>query len=284
MKVSRLAFIAVAALSAIGCSRDDGALEPTTIPPLAFVRYINALPDTLSTTIRFIDQVEYSPQTFVNVPYRGLGLGNYQGTQAGTRQFRVFTYHVTGTSGGVASVAGNTTILADVTQNFEAGKYYTVLFTGYTRTGSTPAANLQIIVDDVPTPGTSIAVRAINAAAGLGSIDMYLTPRDTSTITGAPTFAGLAYGAASAYATRAPGAFAARVTAAGSTTPLMSANAPAGVAGTTAADPIAGATIPGSVITAIAFARSVSGSMATNSANPTVLFFNDRQPPRTTNQ
>lgn len=282
MKVSRLAFIAVAALSAIGCSRDDGALEPTTIPPLAYVRYINALPDTLSTTIRFIDQVEYSPQTFVNVPYRGLGLGNYQGTQAGTRKFRVFTFHVTGASGGVASVAGNTTILADVTQNFEAGKYYTVIFTGFTRAGSSPAAELKIIADDVPTPGSSIAVRAINAAAGMGSIDMYLTPTTTSAISGAPAFAGLAFGTASAYSTRTPGAFAARVTAAGSTTPLMSAAAPAGVAGTTAADPISGATIPGSVITAVAFAPSVSGSRATNSANPTVLYFNDRQPPRTT--
>jgi hypothetical protein len=276
MKVSRIAVLAVAALAAIGCSDEDGSLQPTTLPPLAYVRYINALPDTLSTTVRFIDQVEYSPQTFVNVPYRGLGQGNYQGTQAGSRQFRIFTFQSN------ASVAGNTTMLADVTQNFEAGKYYTVIYTGYARAGSSPGAQVQILEDAVPTPGSSIALRAIHAAAGVGTVDIYLTPTSTSAITGAPAIPGLAFGAASAYATLSPGAFAARVTESGSTTPIISATAPAGIAGTTAADPIAGATIPGSVITAVAFNRSVAGSSATNSANPTVLFFNDRQPPRTT--
>ena len=275
MRLSQLALVAVAALTTVACQSDDGALAPTEIPPLAFVRYINALPDTLRTTVRFIDQVEFSPQTWAGVPFRGLGGGNYQGAQAGNRTFKVFTFS------SDASNAGNTAVLGEQSFNFEAGKYYTVLHSGFARAGGSPANQIRIIVDDVPTPGTSIAVRALHAGAGIGNVDIYLTATATSPISGAPTIAGLAYGTASPYRTVAPGAFAAQVTAAGSTTPLISALAPAGVAGSPTIDPRGGSTIPGSVITAVAFPRSVAGSPASASTSPTVLFFIDRQPPRT---
>ncbi len=276
MRLSRFGLIALAGLSTIACQTDDGSLTPTEIPPLAFVRYINALPDTLATTVRFMDQVEFSPMTWVGVPYRGLGVGNYQGAQAGNRVFKVFNFSADG------STAGNTAVLGEATHNFEAGKYYTVLHAGFARPGGNPANTIRIIEDAVPTPGAQIAVRGLHAAAGIGNVDIYLTPTATSPISGSPAIPGLAFGQASAYTTLAPAAFAVRVTESGSTTPLMSAAAPAGVVGTTSADPIGGATIPGSVITAVAFARSVAGSSATASANPTVLFFIDRQPPRTT--
>lgn len=278
MKFSRFGLIAVASLATIACQTDDGALTPTEIPPLAFVRYINALPDTLATTIRFTDQVEFSPMTWTNVPFRGLGAGNYQGTQAGSRAFTVFTYRF---ANNIADGPGNTTVLGSTTHNFEAGKYYTVIFSGFARAGGAPAKEIRIMEDVVPTPGAQIAVRAMHAGSGIGGVDVYLTPTTTTAISGAPAIPGLAFGAVSAYATRAPGAFAVRLTAAGSTTPLVSAGAPAGTAGTSTADPIGGAAIPGSVITAVAFPSSVSGSPAAASANPTVLFFIDRHPPRT---
>jgi hypothetical protein len=274
MRLSRFGLI-LASLATVACQGDDGALQPTEIPPLAFVRYINALPDTLPTTVRFTDQVEFSPMTWVGVPYRGLGVGNYQGTQAGNRTFRVFSFQSNG------STAGNTAVLGESSHNFEAGKYYTVLHAGFARPGGSPANQLVIIEDAVPTPGAQIAVRGLHAGSGIGNVDIYLTPTTTSAISGAPAISGLAFGSASAYATAAPGAFAVRVTAAGSTTPLISSAAPAGIAGTSTANPIGGATVPGSVITAVAFAPSVSGSSATSSANPTVLFFVDRHPPRT---
>ncbi len=277
MKFTRFTLLAVAALTAAACQTDDGALTPTEIPPLAFVRYINALPDTLSTTVRFVDQVEFSPQTFVAVPFRGLGGGNYQGTQAGSRSFKVFTYQVIGP---LAPAAGNTVELADVTHTFEAGKYYTVLFSGFARGGS-PARELLIFEDEVPQPTTDIAVRAMHAAAGTGNVDVYLTPTTTTAPSGAPAVSGLAFGSASAYASRPVGAFAVRVTAAGSTAPLITGAAPAGLTGTTSVDPTGGALIPGSVITAVVFPSSVAGSPAAASANPSVLFFVDRQPART---
>ena len=276
MRLSRFGLIAAAALASVACQSDDGSLKPTELPPLAFVRYINALPDTLATTVRFIDQVEFSPMTWAGVPFRGLGGGNYQGTQAGSRTFRVFTFQAN------ASTTGNTAQLGDLTHNFEAGKYYTVIFTGFARNGGSPARGIQVIEDVIPTPGAQIAVRALHAGAGIGNVDVYLTPTTTSPITGSPAITGLAFNNASSYATLAPGAFAVRVTASGSTTPVISAAAPNGTAGTTSADPIGGAAQAGSVITAVAFPASVAGSPAQASANPSVLFFIDRHPPRTT--
>lgn len=276
MKLSRFGLIALAALATIGCQTDDGSLKPTEIPPLAYVRYINALPDTQNTTVRFTDQVEFSPMSWINVPFRGLGQGNYQGTQAGNRSFRVFNYDGTG------STAGNTSVLGELSFNFEAGKYYTVLHVGFARPGGSPANQFKVIEDVLPTPGSQIALRVIHAGSGIGNVDVFLTPTTTSDITGAPAVSGLAFGAATPYITRATGAFAARVTAAGSTTPVISSAAPAGTAGTTSVDPLGGASIAGSVISAIAFPASVTGSRAAASAAPTVLYFIDRQPPRTT--
>jgi hypothetical protein len=279
MRFSKVSFFALAAMALTACQTEDGKLAPTEIPPLAFVRYINALPDTLATSVRFIDQVEFSPQTWVAVPFRGLGGGNYQGTQAGNRSFRIFTYQIVANT--LAPAAGNTVVLGEATHRFEAGKYYTVIISGFARAGASPQKSVRIIEDPLPTPGANIAVRAMHAGAGIGNVDIYITPTTTSAITGTPAIAGLAFGGASAYASLAPAAFAVRVTAAGSTTPLISAAAPAGTAGTSTVNPIGGATQAGSVITAVAFPSSVAGSPAAASANPTVLFFIDRHPPRT---
>ena len=266
--------VAVLAIAAVGCSTDDGQPTATTKPPLAYVRYINALPDTQNTTVRFIDYIEYTPQTFTNVAYRGVGQGLYQGLKAGSRQLRIFNADAVD-----FSTAGNTAVLGDLTQNFEAGKYYTILFTGYARTGSKA---IKVIEDVIPSPGSNIAIRVLNANTGLGSIDAYKTAAVGTEITGSPAFAGVAAQAYSSYVTVAPGAFAIRATAAGSTTAVASGAAQAGTAGTTSADPIGGATVAGTVFTAMVFPASVTGSKAAASASPSVVYVVDKQPPRTT--
>lgn len=262
----------------VGCSEPNDGPTLQNLPPLAFVRYINAVPDTLNTTVRFIDQVEYSPMTFVNVAFRGLGQGNYQPTQAGARKFRVFTFS------GDVSVAGNSTILVDTTITFEAGKYYTLLHLGYARAGSAPKQRIVSITDALPTQGTSIAVRAIHAGLGIGNVDIYATPTATSAISGTPLFGNVAFQAVSPYATVAPASFAAQVTAAGSTTALISAAAPNGTAGSASVDPLGGATIAGSIITAIAFPATPTtpASAGARFTAPGVVYFVDKQPPRTT--
>jgi hypothetical protein len=288
MRLSRFAILGAAVLGAIGCR--DNSNNPVTpnIPDLAYIRYINAVPDTLNTSFKFIDQVQFVPLTFTNVAYRNEGLGNYQGVRLDAHKIRVFTADFS-----TFSTAGNTAILVDTTLTFEKGKYYTILHTGYARAGVLPHQKLQVIEDVLPTPGTSTAIRFINTGLNLGSMDFYTLATATTAITGAPAVSALAAQAISPYVTRAPSAFATVNTAVGGTTALFTGTvAPAGVAGNPAVpaslgvtalpavDPIAGSTVAGSVITAIAFPPSVAGSLAAASTKPTVVYFLDKQPPR----
>lgn len=281
MRLSRFVLLGVAVSAMVGCSEPSDAPTTPNTPPLAFVRYINAVPDTLNTTVRFIDQVEYSPISWANVPFRGLGQGNYQPTAAGARKFRVFTADAVN-----YSTAGNTTILVDTTITFEAGKYYTLLHLGYARAGATPRQRIVAINDVFPAQAANISFRAIHAGLNVGNVDIYATPTVTDAIAGAPLLANVALNTVSAYLSRATGAFATRVTAAGSTTPVISAAAPAGTAGSVSVDPLGGVTVSGSIITAIAFPASpqlpAAPSAGAKFAAPGVSYFVDRQPPRTT--
>lgn len=276
MRLTRLAMLTLGAALTAACSEPSN--DPTTpdVPPLAFVRYINAVPDTLNTTVRFTDQVQWSPMTFVNVPFRGLGQGNYQPTQAGSRKFRVFTTDATN-----FSTAGNTVILVDTTLTFEAGKYYTLLHMGYARAGSTPRQRIVAINDVHPNPGAQVAVRAIHAALGVGAVDIYATATATSPISGTPLFRNVATEAVSPYANVNAAAFATQIAAAGGTTALVAAAAPAGTAGTTQLNPIAGATIAGSVLSAVAFPASPANSAGARFSTPGIVYFIDKNPPPT---
>ena len=60
MRMSRIALVGALLLGAAACQTDDGSAVGSSIPPLAFVRYINAVPDTNNLTVRFIDQLEFT--------------------------------------------------------------------------------------------------------------------------------------------------------------------------------------------------------------------------------
>lgn len=293
MRLSHLAVVGTLAAGLVGCRDDSADAITPTIPPVAYVRYINAVPDTLNTLVRWIDQLDYVPQTFANVPYRGLGQGNYQGVDVRAKRIRIFTTDIS-----TYSAATNTVVLVDTSITFEAGKYYTMLHTGFARAGATPKQGLKIIEDVFPTVGSNVAVRYMNAGNGLGTLDLY-TPAAVvaagGAVTGTAAVTGLAAGALSPYTIRTPGAFAATATATGTTTSLFSTLAPAGVAGNpfapaangiaaiAAVDPISGSTVAGSVMTAIAFPATPAnkpGPAATVFAAPAVVYFLDKQPPR----
>jgi len=139
MRITRLGLLGALVLGVTGCQEKEFGPFTTEVPPLAFVRYINALPDTNNTTVRFVDQLEFTPMTFLNVPFRGLAQGNYQGLEAGARRFKVFTYDPNLASS--ANGLGATTVqLADTTFTFLAGKYYTVLHMGCYRSPCRRAA------------------------------------------------------------------------------------------------------------------------------------------------
>jgi len=279
MRLFKIAPLALAAVAFAACSEPSD--DPTTpnVPPLAYVRYINAVPDTLNTTVRFIDQVQYSPMTFANVPFRGLGQGNYQPAAAGARKFRVFTADILG-----FSVAGNTTVLVDTTITFEAGKYYTLLHSGFARAGASPRQRIVVLNDVFPTvTNANIALRAIHQAFGVGAVDLHAAPSATATLSTATRLVpNFAEAAVSPYVTAAVGPLAAAVTAPGAFTALVAAAAPAGTPGTTAVDPVGGSTIGGSIITAIAFPASPANSAGARFAAPGIVYYLDKQPPRTT--
>jgi len=277
MRISKFPLLAVVlALGAVGCKTDNGALTASTTPPLAYVRYVNALPDTMNTTVRWVDFIEFTPQTFVNVAYRAFGQGMYQGLKPGSRHFKIFNSDIVN-----YSVAGNTAVLTDQTLSFEAGKYYTILFTGYARGGG---QKVVVFEDVIAAPGSNVALRVLNANTGLGAVDVYKLAAAGDAVTGSPTIAAVAEQKYSSYATFAPGAFALRVANAANPTGLGTTGtaAPTGTAGTTSADPIGGATVAGTVMTAMVFPASVTGSTALASTTPSIVFIVDKQPPRTT--
>jgi hypothetical protein len=274
MRVSRIGLALVGALVAVGCSKDDGPFLAPQVP-LAYTRFINAIPDTGAVDFRFVDLVEYSPFA-VQLAYRGFT--PYQGTAPGARNLKIFT-NPGGTNTQIPHVTG---VILDQTPTFEANKYYTIVAVGFARTTGTPRVQLQVYEDVHPDAGSNVAFRVVNVASGLGSLNVGVTAASADAIP-APTFSNLAYLGASAYATRSTGNAWFRVQETSAATEIVSGNgrqAPVGVAG----DPlnnlttIGGSSQAGSVVTAWVFPRSVSGSTAPNVTAPSIIFTVDRHP------
>lgn len=280
MKVQRLALLA-AALGAVSACDDGSDVIVNTPGPLAYVRYVHAMPDTGTVDVRVVDQV-VNLNCF-NVPYRSVC--PYQGVPAGSRHFKVF----------VASSAGNinvvTTAILDTTITLMENTYYTVVHSGFARTSQTPAQRFCVITDD---PGTVAAgrfkVRTMVAAAGFtANQDVHLS-KATNAATGPAPAAGSApiYSAANvtgAAACPVPtvwfetdtvpssttngGAATLYAYNAGTATPatanvtvtLLSGAPAAGVA-----TAVAGSRISGSALTAFLFPAGVAGSQAAGAA------------------
>ena len=274
MRFQRLIFAVIAVCGDSACAKDMTGV--TTIPPLAYVRYINAVSDTFNMDFRAVDQVAYS-QSFLNTAFRGLGSGNYQGYQAGSRHIRIFL--------DPNPPNTSTAIMVDTTVSFTAGTYYTLLHIGSARAGAAVKQKLWIITDALPTQtAATVAYRIINAAPVQGAVDVYVRADGTTALSGMPT-ASLAFQSASSYLTQSPGALVIRLTAPGTLTAVGTPagyTLQAGTAGTTFADPIFGSGQGGSILTAFIFDASVAGSKAAQFATPGVVYFPDRQPPRTT--
>jgi hypothetical protein len=274
MRVSRIGLACIGALLAVGCSESDGPFFAPEVP-LAYTRFINAIPDTGAIDFRFVDLVEYSPFA-VQLAYRGFT--PYQGTATGARHLKVFT----NPGGSNTLIQHVTNVLLEESPTFEAGKYYTVVAVGYARTTGTPRIKLQVYEDPIPDPGSNVAFRVVNLATGLGSINVGVTAASTDPIP-TPTFSNIAYLGASAYVTRAPGNAWFRVQQTSAATEIVAGNgrqAPVGAAG----DPlnnlttIGGSGQAGSVVTAYVFPPTVTGSTAPSVTTPSIVFIVDKHP------
>jgi hypothetical protein len=276
MRVSRIGLALVGALLAVGCDKDDGPFLAPEVP-LAYTRFINAIPDTGSVDFRFVDVLEYSPFA-VQQAYRSFT--PYQGTAPGARHLKVFT-NPGGSSTQIPFVTG---VILDETPTFEANKYYTLVAVGYARTTGTPRVKLQVYEDPIPDPGSQVAFRVVNLATGLSSLDVSLTAASTDAIPATPNVAdNLAYLAASPYQVRGTGNAWFRVQESTATAEIVTGNgrqAPVGAAG----DPlnnlttIGGSGQAGSVVTAWIFPRTVSGSTAPSVTTPSIIFTVDKHP------
>jgi hypothetical protein len=276
MRLSRFValFIGFAAISACG---DDDPTDPGT-PPLAGVRFINALSDTGAVDVSMIDQINWS---FSNIEAYAFRAGSeHQPIEAAARHIRVFP---NSTNPAIAS-----TILLDTTITFTANTNYTLLLTGSAR------ANTErfVLIEDTPpaTGANQIALRIVNVNGA--AIDAYATATATTAITPPATAANVATIAPSPYVALATGGRAIRVTPAGSGTVTASAAGPTAPATLPGQLPAAGvnssgtafsvyyfpAGVPGSVNAPASGATSCAGATPLVTCSPTVVWFVDRVP------
>ena len=282
MRLTPVVFTLAAAVSLAACSADPSG-SPVTHPPppLAYVRYYNAVGDTLPLDFRPIDEVEFS-WPFLATPFRAQGLGGYQGYGIGARHIRVFP--------NSTDLATTTSVLADTTVTLTAGIYYTFMHVGYARNGAAPKQKLWVVTDTFPTvPTGSVSFRVVNVGPDLGAVDVYVTTSATDALPATPTFANVAFQTRSPYAQRPTGAFVMRVYAAGDrTTALIAATTmAAGAPGDAFANPIGGSGQSGTVATAMLYSKATAGSTAaiTSGTNanttPKIYYWIDKQPPAT---
>ena len=124
----------------------------------------------------------------------------------------------------------------------------------------------------------------------MANVDVNITRHATDTLPDAPAVANLAYKGIGTYFAMLHDSVAVDslrvvVTAAGTKAPvLFSIKLPRGIAGTTTSNPIAGAGVTGSVMTAVIVPASVVGSTAPQGGAfvaPSAVFLVDRRPPNT---
>lgn len=269
----------ILALGAAACG-DRDTVTVTDPGQLAHVRYVHAMPDTGAVDVRLIDRVE-NLDCYAK-PYRAVC--PYQGIVAGERRFRVFT----SSTGGDINVVSQ--IILDTIVPLQANTYYTIVHSGYARSGQTPRQRFCVITDNVTAPAAGrFKIRSVVAAPGFAaSQDVHLT-KATNASSGPAPGAGSTAIYTAPNVTAAAGCPVPTAWAETDTVPSVSATNPNGGAATlyaynvgtvppatenvamtlfSGAPPagvssaIAGSRIAGSALTAFLFAAGVAGSPA----------------------
>ena len=261
MRFSRIVMLAAGLGAMTACDSDD--VNAPSIPPLASVRFINAVADTGAVDIRMIDQIEFSAVGNAIAFRAGT---EYFPTEAKTRRIKVFP-----TSRNIAVTQNH---LLETIVDIQANTRVTLLLVGNARDKST--LRFVVISDDASAPPAGmISVRIVNAATG--AIDGYLVNAVADPIAPPATATNVAALAQSAYVTRATGAAALRVTDASSVTVNASAAGPV-AAVLAGALPAAGVNSAGTKFSVYYFPRGVLGSNNNAVATPTAIWFVDRNP------
>lgn len=257
MTPSRLFALCVLSWGAAAC----GDEEPGAPPPIGALRFVHAVADTGAMDFRVVDVIGSAPQ-FLENTFRVAT--PYQAVEAGVRHLKVFM-----TPSRTDTIVGSPTMW-DTTFAIVAGTNYTVVMTGFARTGSNPPLSMLIIQDDPTAPAAGqIRLRAVNLGSGLGAIDAFVR-RGTEAPPGTSLSTNLSFGAAGAYGALTAGS----LTSIGATAPgtpvpaLFQTAGPPGVPGDSLANPIGGLFVAGSVLTGIVVPPSVVGSAAPQGGSP----------------
>jgi hypothetical protein len=281
----RSAALAVVALGVIaGCNGADGPVTNTP-GPLAFVRIINAIPDTQAMVYKFTDSLE-NPLDANGVAFRTASA--YQGYKPGVRTFRAFALNA---NASLAIAAGAPILDQQVT--IQDGVYYT--FVHYGRANPANADSLAVIIDSIPTLGAlgaaNIAVRALHFASGVAGVDVFTTRRPTDALPSTPAFAGLQYRASTGntYTIRsaAVDSLTARVRVVAAPAVVLAALGQPGEASSTArpaneSNPLSGTRVGGSIMSVIAFpAPTVTTRAGAADTLPVLRWFVDGRAPNT---
>jgi uncharacterized protein DUF4397 len=282
-RLQRLGLLTSILLVAACKGSETGFTSPNN-GPFAYVRYVHAMPDTGAVVVRFVDLVE----NWVGTPTSGTALGvgyrtvtAFQGITPGSRHFKVWP--------ATTDIVLTQDEIADVTFDFQANQYYTVLHTGYARCqAANPAQTVVVFQETPPTVSAGkFAIRALVAAPGFAaSQDVYVTPTSTTPLPGSPTFSAMAY-------TQDPAALSARTWVevdtgsavirsynAGTTaTANITSTAPAGAKATVSStNDLPGSTITGSGLTAFIFPQAQTTACA-NTGTIQAVYAVDRRPP-----
>jgi len=283
--------LTLASIAALGaCSADASKVIIANPGPLAYVRFINAIPDSGTQDWRFVDAVEGSPTT-QGLTFRGIFPGaSYQSATPGSRHLKVFQSSLdplfsdpTKTTPEIVS-----TVFADSTFTLTAGTHYTIVTIGSLRSKT---AKLLILTDNYTDPAANVGVRDVPLSSKALDVSGSATG-GSSTLPASPMVSALAAYTASPWTSMPPGALALRANATGSKTlpALIDATAPAGVPADKVLNltAIGGSTIAGSAFTAFVFPAAVTGSPAavvvagtcpTRCPTTGIVFAVDKYPP-----
>jgi hypothetical protein len=271
-----MAFLLGAAVTA--CEKStSGVLQ--TPPPLAGLRYFDAVPDTGYMDFRIVDIVAYAPNAVRAIFRTGgnpLGVATtlpppYLPVQAGTRHITVFLDSL--------DLATASNVMYDTTVTFTEKHNYTFILYGSARGGRTKLHSL-VLDDTTQTPDTNstVWVRTLNLAGsngengdtlGLGVPDVFVS---TTAPASPATFTAPAFHTPTAYTRVGIGALLAQLTRTTLTTPVtVSAALPAGIVGTTTVNPVAGALAKGTGISVLILPRVIPDSITSLTNVATVV-------------
>jgi hypothetical protein len=194
------------AAAALACGTKDaaGPLSPTG--PIGRVRFVNVITDTTRGRVNAIlaglpfgVNLTYTTSTPATLPSPSTAF--YSAVYAGDRSIVL------------KRTIDTTVVVATLNFTIAVGQDRTVYAIG--GAGGSAVSSFVTTDDNQPATATTVRLRAVNASPTAGPLDIFVTATNADLATATPVATGLAFQAASAYFTVAPGTYQIRAVPAG---------------------------------------------------------------------